>query len=383
MTFSRLLAAALFTAAVASATPDLFAAALPAESAIQAADLQKDITFLASDAMEGRNTAGGKLEGPVTDYLEAEFKKIGLEPGGVTGYRQPWRYAGWGSRDLAGFAAAKGIQAHDHAADLAGTPHVPASEFGARVNEGGLAYGPDGLPTSIEPVDGAPTLASAEPNTHNLIGIVRGSDLTDQWVVIGAHMDHIGKSNWGADKINNGADDNASGSSSLLAVARALAAAKAAGAGPRRNVLLIWFAGEEKGLLGSQYFVGHPTIPLEKVKAMLNVDMTGRLEPDKVSCGDEAPAGMANLFHPMHDVEGLGFKPIAHDIDQYMHRSDQYSFFKHNIPVIFFFEGLTAEGELNPDYHRPSDEVSKIDFDKAARIAKLMFRHVIKAANLN
>lgn len=359
-------------------------AAQPGESAIQAADIKANVEFLASDANEGRNTAGGKLEGPVTQYLEAEFKKIGLEPGGTNGYRQPWRYAGWGSPELRGFAAAKNIQAHDHANELPLTGEIPADAYGTRPNESGLAYGPDGLPVSTEDIEGAPTLAAAEPNTHNLIGIVRGSDpaLADQWIVLGAHMDHIGKSGWGSDKICNGADDNGSGTSSLLAVARALAAARGSNAGPKRNVLLIWFSGEEKGLLGSQYFVGRPTIDLKKVKAMLNVDMTGRLEPDKVSVCDAAPQGMTNFLHTFHDSEGLGFRSVEHNIESYMHRSDQYSFFKKGIPVMFFFEGLSASGGLNADYHRASDSADKIDADKAARIAKLMFRHVMKAANM-
>ena len=91
---------------------------------------------------------------------------------------------------------------------------------------------------------------------------------------------------------------------------------------------------------------------------------------------------MTNIFHGMHDVEGLGFAQAEHNIDSYIHRSDQYSFFKKGIPVMFFFEGLTANGGLNADYHRASDSIEKIDFDKASRIAKLMFRHVMTAANL-
>jgi hypothetical protein len=379
-------AVSIALSAFAPAFADVRRTALPGENAIRPDDLRRDVTFLASDANEGRKTAGGFLEGPVTQYLEAEVKRLGLEPGGVNGtYRQPWRYRSWEEPALAPAARRAGLTPHLHRFDMTGEGPVPASEFGSRPNEQGIAYSPDGEPVSVEPIEGVPLLAAAEPNTHNLLAIVRGSDpaLAGEWIVLGAHMDHLGKSAWGsgADKICNGADDNGSGTVALLAVARAMAASRGSTSGPRRNVLICWFAGEELGLLGSQYFVGKPTIPLGSIKGMLNVDMVGRLNPDQVSVCDKAPSGMTNVFHELHDAEGLGFKALDHNIESYLSRSDQYPFYKRGIPVMFFFEGLTASGGLNADYHRVSDHADKLDYDKGARIARLMFRHVMGAAN--
>jgi hypothetical protein len=381
---------ALFLALLALASASRLTADVragyPGETAISASDIKKDVEFLSADDKEGRKTAGGILEGVCSSYLEAELKRLNLEPAGEGGtYRQPWRYRSWNEDQLAGFAP-RSLDAHDdHDHDNArflADGSQPADIYGVKVNEQGLAFTPGGEAVSIEPVDEIPLMAPAEPNTHNLIAKIRGSTKPDEYIVLGAHMDHVGKSSWGGgDRIYNGADDNASGTSTLLAVARALAAARDQGRGPARSVLICWFSGEELGLLGSQYYVGKPTVPLASIKAMLNVDMTGRQGPNQVSVGDRAPAGMQNLLHELHDAEGLGFAKLDHNIESYITRSDQYSFLKKGIPVIFFFEGLSSSGGINPDYHRVSDSADKIDFDKSARIGRLMFRHVMAVAN--
>jgi Zn-dependent M28 family amino/carboxypeptidase len=120
---------------------------------------------------------------------------------------------------------------------------------------------------------------------------------------------------------------------------------------------------------------------------MLNVDMVGRQSGGQVSVCDLAPDGGgggdsgSSYFHALHDSAGLGFAALDHDIDRYMQRSDQYPFFQRGIPVIFFFEGLSASGGLNPDYHRVSDTPDKLDYDKMERVARLVYRHVMGAAS--
>jgi len=231
-----------------------------------------------------------------------------------------------------------------------------------------------------EPIPGIPGVAPATPNTHNLLAMVPGSDpaLAGEVVVAGAHMDHLGKR---SSSYFPGADDNGSGTAGLLAMARALTEAKNAGHGPNRSVLLILFSGEERGLLGSQYFVGKPTVPLSSIVGMVNLDMIGRQGPTQVSCWDQGKPNGPNLFHDLHDLDGLGFTRIDHDIQRYAGQSDQGPFMRKGIPIVFFFEGFSADGELNPDYHGRTDTADKVDYDKAARIARLAHRHVLGAAN--
>jgi hypothetical protein len=212
----------------------------------------------------------------------------------------------------------------------------------------------------------------------NVVAILPGSDpaLRDEYVVVSAHMDHVGVGRpVNGDSIYNGADDDASGTAGILEVAQAMASLPTP---PRRSVVFLHVSGEEKGLIGSRWFSEHPTIPLGKIVADINVDMIGRNSPDSVvvigktytTLGAEVNAIRA--AHPELHLEA------ADDIwpqERFFFRSDHYNFARKEIPAIFFFSGTHA------DYHQPGDEVQKIDTDKAARTARLVFYLANDVAN--
>ncbi|MBI4872250.1 MAG: M28 family peptidase [Candidatus Riflebacteria bacterium] len=341
--------------------------------------LLQHVTWLASDENRGRKTAGGILEGRVADYLEAELSALGLAPRGDkegTTYRQPFYAYSWGGGDAASFRFP--ARATDRAS------------FGVLANQYGVALDRNGKPVTSDPLPAErlqELLAPGNPpNTFNLVALLEGSDpeLASELVVIGAHMDHIGTSRYGAgsDKICNGADDNGSGTAALLSIGHALAKDRADGHGPARSVLLCFFSGEEMGLLGSQFFAGNPTVDLAKVKAMLNLDMIARGQPGQVSVCDDQSGGGQNLFHALHDASETSLDQVDHNISQYLRYSDQYPFYRKGVPVIFFFEGFEANGELNPDYHQPGDHVEKLDIPKFRDLTRFAYRHLLGAANL-
>jgi len=210
--------------------------------------------------------------------------------------------------------------------------------------------------------------------TRNVVGLVDGSDkkLKDEIVVIGAHYDHVGylKKQAGADSIYNGADDNASGTCAVLAIARAFGAAKKK---PKRSILIMAFAGEEKGLFGSRAYVEKPLLPLDKTVAMLNLDMVGRNAPDSVSVGGvKSSPDLIKINEEENREVGL---MLDYSIDSFDNRSDQYNFARKKIPFLFYFTGL------HKDYHQVSDHPDKIDEHKIAKIATLAFRVAWRAAN--
>lgn len=225
---------------------------------------------------------------------------------------------------------------------------------------------------------------------YNVVAVVRGSDprLNKTYVAFGAHYDHIGIFPGSApDSIANGADDDGSGSVTMLAVAKSLKAAP-----PRRSALFVWHVGEEKGLLGSAYFADHPTVPIDSVVAQLNADMIGR-RGGPVSTFDSRVSGdaAANRLYvvgpsaaPNNQSKALGAildsvnasqpRPfeLDHEWDSPGHpehiyeRSDHFSYARKGIPIVFFTTGL------HEDYHKVSDEPLKIDYEKMARVGKLL-----------
>lgn len=220
---------------------------------------------------------------------------------------------------------------------------------------------------------------------ENVIGIVEGSDKIDEIVVVSAHYDHIGKK---GDEVFNGADDDGSGTVAVLELAQAFKKAKEAGHGPRRTMVFMTFSGEEKGLLGSDYYTTHPIFPLENTVTDLNIDMIGRI--------DEKHEGNPNFIYligsdklstDLHNLSETAAKEYASDIEldytfndpndpnRFYYRSDHYNFAKNNIPVIFYFNGVHA------DYHKSTDTVEKIDFDKMEKISRLIFHTAWKVAN--
>jgi Zn-dependent M28 family amino/carboxypeptidase len=229
-------------------------------------------------------------------------------------------------------------------------------------------------------------------------------------VAIGAHYDHLGYSEGevvstsdgrrrvappqsgfvkpGAedDRIWNGADDDGSGTVAMMALARAFAE----GPRPRRSLLFVWHAGEERGRLGSLFFADHPTVPLANIVTQLNIDMIGRNRDDKpgefqtvylvgsdrISSELDAVTRAANSALPKPMTLNYEFNDQS-DPEQLYFRSDHYSYAAKGIPVIFFTTGL------HPDYHMNTDEVSKIEFDKMARVTGLVYETSWRVANLD
>jgi hypothetical protein len=246
--------------------------------------------------------------------------------------------------------------------------------------------------------------------TRNVIGIIEGSDakLKDTYVAYGAHYDHVGYAEGeveqgqsgprrlgsrgrvtkGAedDRVWNGADDDGSGTVGMLGIAKAFAT----GPKPRRSVILVWHAGEERGLLGSRYFADFPTVPLDKIVAQVNMDMIGR---DRDNKAEEANTvyivGSDRISSEFHNItveanEGAK-KPLKldyemndpADLEGIYYRSDHYSYAAKGIPIVFLTTGL------HPDYHANTDSAEKINYEKMARIAQYAYEIGFRTANLN
>ena len=218
---------------------------------------------------------------------------------------------------------------------------------------------------------------------ENVLGYIEGTDLKDELIIITAHYDHLGKHD---SLIFNGADDDASGVAGAMEIAEAFMIAKKEGYGPRRSILIMPVSGEEKGLLGSEYYTDNPIYPLENTIANLNIDMIGRLDDWHDNGNYVYLIGSDRLSIELHNLnEEINAKYIGLDLDyrfndeedpnRYYYRSDHYNFAKNNIPVIFYFNGI------HEDYHRPSDTIEKLDFNKIETITKLIFLTAWELAN--
>jgi Peptidase family M28 len=225
---------------------------------------------------------------------------------------------------------------------------------------------------------GLPQQSIDEARAPNVVAILRGSDpvLRDEYVVLSAHMDHVGVGTpVDGDSIYNGADDDASGTTGLLEVAEAMSRL---GVRPRRSIVFLHVSGEEKGLLGSQWYSDHPTLPLEQIIANVNVDMIGRNAADSVVVIGKNYSTLGNVANRLNTEHAELNLTLADDIwpeERFFFRSDHFNFARKEVPAIFFFSGV------HPDYHRPSDEVERIDVDKAARISRMIFYLVHDVAN--
>jgi Zn-dependent M28 family amino/carboxypeptidase len=229
--------------------------------------------------------------------------------------------------------------------------------------------------------------------THNVVGFIDGTDpqLKNTYVAFGAHYDHLGVESGarafiGDDRINNGADDDGSGSAALIGLANAFMT----GPRPRRSIMVVWHAGEERGLWGSRYLADHPPVPIESVVAQLNIDMIGRNRDNKSSEENTVYAvGADRISTELHNIlidtnSGMSV-PLnidfemndAADPERIYFRSDHFSYAARGIPVIFFFTGL------HPDYHQVTDSVDKIHFDKLSHISSLIHELGLRLANLD
>ncbi len=220
----------------------------------------------------------------------------------------------------------------------------------------------------------------------NVVGVLPGTDLKDEYLFITAHYDHIGKRDT---VINYGADDDGSGTVSVIELAEAFATAKKRGAGPRRTIVFMTVSGEERGLWGSEYYGDHPLFPLEKTTADLNIDMIGRSDTsrngdttnyvyvvgdDKISSELKPISEGANAKHIKLELDYKFNDPA--DRNRIYYRSDHYNFAKNGVPIIFYYDGM-----LGGDYHRPTDTPDKINYPLLAKRAQLVFYTAWEMAN--
>ncbi|HJU90448.1 MAG TPA: M20/M25/M40 family metallo-hydrolase [Gemmatimonadaceae bacterium] len=286
------------------------------------AALRRDVTYLSSDALEGRGT-GTAGNDSAAAYIARRFNSLRLD-------ELP---RACNTADNTGFCEGKYLQ-----------------RFVAR----SVVAAHAGLP--------------AEMPTRNVVAVLRGSDqaLREEYVVIGAHMDHLGRATFGAldasagNVIRNGADDNASGTATVLELARLLARTP-----PKRSIIFITFSGEELGLLGSQYFVQNSPVPLDRVTAMLNFDMVGRMTGDQLMLiGVGTAAEFPEIIAAANSGNELQIRPVP----QAGGGSDHMSFITRGVPAVHFFTGL------HQDYHRATDDVEKVDFEGITRVIEIAER---------
>ena len=229
------------------------------------------------------------------------------------------------------------------------------------------------------------TVQKKEPfTTENVLGYLEGTDKKDEVIVISAHYDHLGVK---GGKVFNGADDDGSGTVSVLEMAQAFAQAKKDGHGPRRSLLFLANTGEEEGLLGSQYYVEHPIFPLAQTVTDLNIDMIGRVDKEHEGKGDYlylvGSDKLSSELHALSEATNAKYNPVALDYkyndpadpERIYYRSDHYNFAKNKVPVIFYTSGL------HDDYHKESDDVDKIDFPAMTRRNHLIFHTAWELAN--
>jgi hypothetical protein len=295
--------------------------------------IQRDIAWLAADRLEGRAT-GTAGNDSAAAYIARRYAALRLHPLGVDITRAECRVVVVPSSCLSWL-----------------------QRFVARGPE--LAH--TGYPEGVA--------------TQNVVALIPGSDpaLAGQYVVIGAHFDHLGHSSVGAmdpdagTAIRNGADDNASGTAAVLELARLLAATPT-----RRSIVVANFSGEERGLLGSQWFVEHPPVLLDSVDAMVNFDMVGRLKNDRlIVYGASTATEMLAIVQGANAAPAFDLKAVGDGYGP----SDQSSFYAKGIPVLHFFT------DLHEDYHRATDDADKIDSVGEARVVAMAERVVRDIAN--
>jgi len=294
-------------------------------SAINIESLRSNLTKIASDEMEGRDT-GSEGQKKAGRYIIDFYKSHGVGfPKGATDYYQ----------------------------------HIPAAYLNAKYKE---------------------NLNDSE----NIWAYIEGSEKPNEIVVISAHYDHVGIKNG---EVYNGADDDGSGTVAIMEIAAAFQKAKNEGHGPKRSILILHMTGEEHGLHGSRYYSEHPLFPLANTVADINIDMIGRRDPFHSDSNNYIYViGSDYLSSDLYNIcESVNKEFIHMDIDykyndkmdpnRFYYRSDHYNFAKNGIPSVFLFNGTHA------DYHKATDEVSKIEFDALTKRAQYGFAIAWEIAN--
>ena len=223
--------------------------------------------------------------------------------------------------------------------------------------------------------------------SSNVIGVLPGTDKNEEYVFITGHYDHLGKV---GDVIWYGADDDGSGTVSVMQMAEAFTTAAKKGSKPRRTIIFMTVSGEEKGLLGSEYYSDHPTVDLSKATADLNIDMVGRVDTERKT-GDTLNyvyvIGHDKLSSDLPVInEGVNNKYTnlvldykyddPNDRNRIYFRSDHYNFARKGVPILFFYDGM-----LLADYHKPTDTIEKINFDLMEKRVRMIFHTGWEIAN--
>ena len=305
---------------------------------IKTKDLERHLKVLASDSLEGRET-GKRGQKRAAEYIRNHFINTGIPPYKGNKYFQKFK--------------------------------VKSGKHMCKCEDCDMSF--------MKKLLGQQKKIKGE----NVLGYIEGSDLKDELIIITAHYDHLGKHD---SLIFNGADDDASGTVAALEIAEAFMLAKKEGFGPRRSVLIMPVSGEEKGLLGSKYYTDNPIYPLSKTIANLNIDMIGRIGDFKDNPNYVYLIGSNMLSTELHNIsEEINKSYVGLELDytfnkeddpnRYYYRSDHYNFAKNNIPVIFYFNGI------HEDYHKPTDTIEKIDFNKIKKITELIFLTAWELAN--
>ncbi len=227
----------------------------------------------------------------------------------------------------------------------------------------------------------------APVESSNVMAYLEGTDLKDEVLVISSHYDHVGVSSTG--EIFNGADDDGSGTVSVMEIAQAFATAAKEGQRPRRSILFLNVTGEEKGLLGSEYYGDHPIFPMANTVNNINIDMVGRIDYEYQDAENKdyiyviGSEMLSSQLKKINEYNNITYTDLildyrydaADDPNRFYYRSDHYNFAKHNVPVIFFFNGV------HDDYHQVTDTVDKIEFPLMEKRAKLVFHTAWDLAN--
>lgn len=298
---------------------------------VSADSLRGNLSFLASDLLEGRATPSRGLD-LAAEYIAAQFRRAGLEPAGDDGYFQTATLADLGDR---GKRLAQSLGVED--------------------------------PSSVK--------------VRNVAGILRGSDpqLRDTYVVLSSHYDHLGLAATGEDRIYNGANDDGSGSSSVMEVAGALAALPVH---PKRSILFILFFGEERGLLGSRYYGAHPLVPPAQTVAGLNLEQVGRTDAadgpqiKTASITGYDFSAVPAILADAAQAAGVTVYKNPKNSDAFFGRSDNQSLADLGIPA----HTLCVAYEF-PDYHKVSDSWEKIDYDNMAAVDRAVALGMMKLAS--
>ena len=358
-------------------------------SALGSTDPVDHLNVIAAMGMEGRGTPSDGLDRAAA-YVVAECQKAGVAgalPDGA--YLQPFTVGGFGLVPSLAPPTSFGTDLFEEAIFLSGAASAETKrEMGASLCQAWSSLGqkcPDGVAEGrVDPrslLGGGVEPAAARP-ANNIVAVLPGTGPhASEIVLVSAHLDHLGKR---FDGIYPGADDNGTGSSSLLALMHTLAQSKAP---LDRTVVLFWTAGEEKGLLGAAYFVDNPPIALANVKQVLNMDMVGAWEDTRFSLGVDSRSEAAAELVEASGRE-LGFTGIYRDVQSYNTRQDGYTFSRRQIPTIFLFEGLSSPdggGDLMARYHQKTDTIEALLAEnggsKVRRMAKMLASSVTKIAN--